>query len=130
MRTVLGTDFNNYRIRYYFEKLNSTKKIRNLYFAFIPKVKLKQEQYEDITKYRERLIAECEKQEINIVKVDYDYNKVINFLLDTKHCIECKEFNKNPSNLCYWCDFKRYCNSNGEDDGNIIYPKEIKKEEM
>ena len=22
MRTVLGTDFNNYRIRYYFEKLN------------------------------------------------------------------------------------------------------------
>ncbi|MDY5929881.1 MAG: PD-(D/E)XK nuclease family protein [Candidatus Onthovivens sp.] len=116
--------------KYYFEKLNSTKKIRNLYFAFIPKVKLKQEQYEDITKYRERLIAECEKQEINIVKVDYDYNKVINFLLDTKHCIECKEFNKNKSNLCYWCDFKRYCNSNGEDDGNIIYPNEIKKEEM
>lgn len=110
--------------KYYFEKLNKDKKIRNIYYAFIPKVKLKQEDYETLEEYRERLIKECEKQEIDIVKVDYDINQVINFLLDTKHCIECKEFNKNVSNLCYFCDYKNYCKSNGENDTNIIYPND------
>lgn len=113
--------------KYWFEKLNPTKKIRNLYFVFIPKVKLKKDEYEDIENYRKRLIDECEKQEIKIESVNYNPNKVIEFLLDTKECIECKDFNKNKSNLCYWCDFKNYCQSNGEKDSNIIYP-EIKEE--
>lgn len=116
--------------KYYFEKLNQNKKIRYMYYDLIPKVKLKKDEYESIDEYRNRLIAECEKQEINRIKIDYDYNKVINFFIDTKHCVECKEFNKNPSNLCYWCDFRKYCQSDGKDDGNIIYPNEIKKEEM
>jgi hypothetical protein len=109
--------------KYYFEKLNPNKKIRNLYYAFIPKVKLKQDEYESIEDYRKRLIEECEKQEIDIVKVDYEPNKVINFFIDTKHCIECKEFNKNKTSLCYFCDFKNYCQSDGKNDGNIIYPE-------
>jgi hypothetical protein len=114
--------------KYWFEKLTGHK-IRNMYFVFIPKVNLKQEEDEDVELYRERLIADCEKQEIRIEQVNYDYNKVIEFLLDTKKCIECKDFNKNPSKLCYWCDYRKYCNSDGKEDGNIIYPEETKKEE-
>lgn len=110
--------------KFYFEKLNQGKHIRNMFFVFIPKVNLKQEEEEDVEAYRKRLVDECAKQEIKIVKVDYDANKVIGFLLDTKHCVECKEFNKNPSSFCFFCDFKQYCTSNGKNDGNIIYPEE------
>lgn len=114
---------------YYFEKLNPGKVIDSMYFVFIPKVNLKQEEFETIEEYRERLIKECEKQKIDIVLVDYDTNKVIEFFIDTKHCIECKNFDKNPSRLCNWCEFKRYCQSNEVDDGNIIYPVDKKEEE-
>ena len=110
--------------KYYFELLNPTKQIRNMYFVFIPKVKLKQDEYEEDTEYRKRLIEKCNEANISLYKVVYDPNKVIQFLTDTKHCIEAQEFNKNPSNLCYWCDFKKYCESDGKYDGNIIYPKE------
>lgn len=108
--------------KYFFEMLNPTKKIRKLHFVFIPKVNLKQDEYEEDEDYRKRLIAECEKKEINIVPIQYDPNKVIEFLLNTKACVESKDFNKNPSKLCYWCDFKKYCESDGKLDGNIIYP--------
>lgn len=108
--------------KYWFEKLNPSKRIRKLHFVFIPKVKLKQDEYETIENYRERLIAECEKQEINIVPIEYDYNKVIEFLLNTKQCVECTDFDKNKSKLCYWCDYRKYCQSEGKEDSNIIYP--------
>ena len=108
--------------KYLFEKLNPGKTIRNMAFVFIPKVKLKQEEDEDISDYRKRLIAECNRQEINIVPIDYNPNKVIEFMVDAKHCIECEDYEKNKSGLCWFCDFKTYCNSNGENDGNIIYP--------
>lgn len=108
--------------KYWFEKLNPSKSIRKLHFVFIPKVKLKQDEYETIENYRERLIAECEKQEINIVPIEYDYNKVIEFLLNTKQCVECTDFDKNKSKLCYWCDYRKYCQSEGKEDSNIIYP--------
>lgn len=103
-------------------------KIRNLYYAFIPKVNLKREEDEDIKSYRKRLIAECEKQEINIVPVEYDKQKVIEFFQDTKRCIEAKEFDKKPSKLCYFCDYRKYCQSNGKEDGNIIYPNKESEE--
>lgn len=115
--------------KYFFELLNPTKHIRNLHFVFIPKVKLKQDEYEEDEDYRKRLIAECEKQELNVVPIEYKQEKVIEFLLDTKHCVESKDFNKNPSKLCYWCDFKKYCESDGKNDGNIIYPSDEREEE-
>lgn len=109
--------------KYFFEQTTGMK-VRDLAFVFIPKVKVKQEENEDISEYRRRLIEECEKQEIRIVPIEYDPRKVIDFMLDVKHCIECESYDKKPQKLCYWCDFKQYCQSDGKLDGNIIYPKE------
>lgn len=100
--------------KYFFEKLNPGKKIRNLNYVFIPKVKEKQEQYETLDAYRSRLKQACEAEKINIARVEFDYCKVVDFLLDTKHLLECKEYEKKQNNLCYFCDFKNYCQSNGE----------------
>lgn len=109
--------------KFFLEQCDPEVRIRNLAFIFIPKVKLKQET-EDIHEYRRMLIEECEKQEIRIVPIEYDPSKVIRFLLDAKHCIECETYDKKPQKLCYWCDFKAYCQSDGRLDGNIIYPEE------
>lgn len=99
--------------KYFFEK-NNRDKIRNLYYVFIPKIKVKD--YND-PNYREKLIEDLEKAEIDIVQIKYDISHIIKFLLDTKHCIEDETFEKGTN--CYFCSFKKYCKSNGEDTSEL-----------
>lgn len=109
--------------KHFFEQTTRAK-VRNLGFIFIPKVKLKLEDGEELSEYRQRLVEECKKHEISIVHIErYDPIKVIDFLLDAKHCIECEDYDKNPTKLCYWCDYQQYCKSDGKLDGRIIYPQ-------
>lgn len=105
--------------KYFFESLGHGR-IRDMYFVFIPKIKEKQEEYEDLKDYRKRLIKACEESDIRVEKVNFDYKKVVEFLLDAKHCIECEDYQKNKNKLCYWCDYKKYCESNGEYTNNLI----------
>lgn len=100
--------------KFFYEK-NSRNKIRDLYYVFIPKIKVKD--YND-PNYREKLIEELENATIDIVQVTYDINHVIKFLIDTKHCIEDETFDKGTN--CYFCPYKKYCASNGEDTSEIL----------
>lgn len=111
--------------KYFFEMLNPGKMIRNLFFVFIPKVKLKQEENESLEQYRARLQAVCREESINIASVEFDYRKVVDFLLDTKHLLECQEFEKKPNNLCYFCDYKNYCQSDGKNMVGLVKKEEI-----
>ena len=96
--------------KYYFEKLNADKKIRNLYFLFVPKVKVrKKRENESLMMYRKEINEALKKAEPFVEEVKYDYQKVIDFLINTKHTVEATEFNKNYSWLCNWCEFKDYC---------------------
>lgn len=98
--------------KYYFELLNPGKKIRNLKYVFIPKTMIRQKQKpveESLFAFRKRIIEELEKKQIQIVPVEYDSTKVIDFLTNTKHCIESEYYEKNPTKLCDWCEFKNYC---------------------
>lgn len=102
--------------KYYFEKLNANKKIRNLYFVFIPKTMIRQKKANKTNKtdeplhaFRKRILTELSNKEIQIKQVKYDANKVIEFLTNAKHCIETTEFTKNSTRLCDWCEFKNYC---------------------
>ena len=103
----------------YFGEKHLKGKIRNLYFVIIPKVNLEVKSNESIAAYRERLIQEVDKAEISLLPINYDCNKVIDFLVNVKHCIEEKEFNKNKNPLCYFCDYKKYCESDGKDMSEI-----------
>lgn len=107
--------------KYYFEKTNPGKRIRNLYFVFIPKTMIRQKKKnktnkfdESLYEFRKRIISELDKKEIQIKQIDYNPTKVIEFLTNTKHCIECKNYEKNQSRLCDWCDFKNYCEKGEE----------------
>lgn len=106
--------------KYYFEKLNPGKRIRNLYFVFIPKVQIKRKKNETDFEFRQRIISELDAKEIKTVEVNYDPNKVIEFLTDTKHLVEAEEFDKKPMRLCDWCDYQNYCQKG---DDTMILPK-------
>lgn len=66
--------------KYFFELLNPGKKIRNMYFLFVPKVNIKQKKTEDLSQFRKRLQEELNKAEPKLVQIEFDYTKVIDGL--------------------------------------------------
>ena len=102
--------------KYYFEKLNPTKRIRNLYFMFIPKVQIRRK-YKNKTnsrdetnfEFRTRIVNELDKKEILIQRVEYDFEKVNQFLKDVEELKNETNFEKNPSALCKWCEYQEFC---------------------
>lgn len=95
--------------KYFFEKNNPGKRIRDLYFVFVPKTKIRQKKTETIAMFRERLDGELAKAVVRVLPVKYDYEKVIQFLLKMKAVYEETEFPKNESYLCRFCEFGEYC---------------------
>ena len=95
--------------KYYFEKLNPGKYIRNLKFVFIPKIQIRQKKTEDLYQFRKRLISELNSKIIQIKPIEYDLTKVVDFLTNTKHCVESTIYEKNVTGLCDWCEYKNFC---------------------
>lgn len=99
--------------KYYFEKCNPTKRIRNLYFLFIPKTMVRQKKTEDLYQFRKRLAATLEGMKITkddcIKKVVYDSLKIESFSREKEECVNAKEFPKNETRLCDWCQYKDFC---------------------
>ena len=107
--------------KYFFEKCNPGKKIRNLYYLCVPKVNIKQKKIENLNQFRQRIQEELKIAEPRLVPVEYDQNKVLDWLLNVKNTLEAEEFPKNPSWLCRYCEFNDYCQK-GE-DFNMLLPK-------
>lgn len=95
--------------KYFFERNNPGKKIQHLYFLFVPKVKIKQRKTETIQDFRDRLKKELADAAVQTVQVEFNYNKVIEFLFGIKAASEAKEFPRNKSYLCTFCEFYGYC---------------------
>lgn len=95
--------------KYYWEKTNPGKKIRNMYFVFVPKVQIRQKKTEELFQFRQRLMEELEKVQITTSRVEYDPQKVIDHLELTQLIMTSKEYPKNPTRLCGWCDYKNFC---------------------
>lgn len=112
--------------KYFYEK-QSGNKIRNMYFLFVPKVQIRQKKTEDLYQFRKRIDEELENtfENLEFMKINYDPKKVISFLLDVKKIYECEDFEKNPSYLCNWCEYKNYCEK-GED--YMLLPKNERRE--
>lgn len=96
--------------KYYFEKVNPGKRIRDMYFVFVPKVQIRQKKTETLFDFRQRLLRELDKIQITLSNIDYDPQKVIDHLELTQCIMQCQNFKKNPTKLCDWCDYKKYCN--------------------
>lgn len=94
--------------KYFAEKLLGIK-IRNLYFLFVPKTQIRQKKTEDLFQFRVRLENTLETMTPRIERVEYDPNKVIEFLTSTKHVVECQDYEKRESRLCDFCEYQSYC---------------------
>lgn len=95
--------------KYFFELLNPGKKIRNMYFLFVPKVNIKQKKTEDLGQFRKRLQEELNKVEPKLVQIEFDYTKVIEFMFGIKGVLEEQEFPKETGCLCNYCEYQDYC---------------------
>lgn len=102
--------------KYFFELTHPGKRIRDLYFVFVPKCNLRikyknktNPRDETVYEFRNRCMEDLKNKEIKIEKVQYDPNKVIEYLTATKHCVEDTEYIKNPTRLCDWCEYKAFC---------------------
>ncbi len=102
-------------------------KIRKLHFLFIPKITIKQLSIETVQQYRNRIIdAFLTDTNLNpkIVEVMYDEQHIKNYYDTIERINEAEETNSYPKsyNTCFFCGFKKYCESEG-DINYMLLPK-------
>lgn len=109
--------------KYFFEKTTGNK-IRNMYFLFAPKVAIRMKKTETPEQFRMRLKNELKDKEPQLVEVPYNPVKVAAFIADVAELEQATEFEKSPSRLCDWCDYKDFCLKGDE---TMILPKNERK---
>lgn len=100
--------------KYYLEQTG--RKVKHLRYLFIPKVRLKQKQTESLYDFRQRLKRAIDKDyKVTIKEVEYNPDKVIEWLASVKHALEAKEFPLNENDP-FWkfSEFRDYVEK-GED---------------
>jgi len=110
--------------KYYYE-LTTGNKIRNMYYAVIPKCK---ETLKDMDEnsLKEMIINSYSKKDIELVPIEYNPFKINQFKAQKKLLDSAKSFPKVYSSKCMWCQFQKYCRSNGQDKSEIEKAEEQK----
>jgi hypothetical protein len=99
-------------------------KINHLKYVFVPKIQIRQkfkaQPPETIVEFRQRLLEHLKASEIKIIEVDYSEDSVTQFGECCQYLKTVDEFPKNQTKLCNWCQYKEYCESDGEVDWMIV----------
>jgi len=95
--------------KHYFEVANPGKKIRDMYFVFVPKNTSKQKKDETLFQYRQRVMDEIRETEVKVVRVPFDYQKVVEHLEIVQDMQQETEYEANVNWLCRYCDYAEYC---------------------
>ena len=85
------------------------KRIRKMFFVFVPKVQIKQGKKETIQEFRRRIQEELDSKEIQIKEVEFNMDKVVEFYETCMNIGLQERFTMNQSYLCNWCEYKDYC---------------------
>lgn len=93
--------------KYFLEKQGF--KVNRLGFIFAPKVSIRRKKNEETYQFRQRLLDELDKSEVQLVEIKYNPNKVIEFFSDITDILTAKDYKKNVTRLCSWCEFENYC---------------------
>lgn len=95
--------------KYWFELTHPNCIIRNLYFLFVPKVKIRQKGTETLIQFRDRLTEALADATPWVEQVQYNSLKVVDFLTDAKHILEATDYPKKPNHFCGWCEYEEFC---------------------
>jgi hypothetical protein len=90
-------------------KFFADRPINRLSYLFIPKIRIRQKKDETVPEFRRRLRDELEYAEPELVDVQYDESKVKQWLIGVKTAQNAKEFPRNETRLCGWCEYQDYC---------------------
>lgn len=107
--------------KHFYEKTHPGHVIDNLYYLFLPKTQIRQKKTEDLFQFRQRILATLGQCEIRMFKVEYDSQKVEDYLAAVEEIKAATEFPKNCTKLCDWCEYKTYCKEG--DTTMITMPK-------
>lgn len=111
--------------KYFYEKTHPGHTIDNLYFVFLPKTMIRQKnskkEKEDLFQFRQRIIATLGQSEIRMFKVEYDSQKVTDYLEAVEEIKAATEYPKVESRFCDFCEYKTYCKEG--DTTMITMPK-------
>lgn len=92
---------------YYLKKLGLN--VGEMGYLCVQKVGIRQKKTENLYQFRERLKATCEQVEPVFLPVEYDQAKVDQFKQEIRAMKAAAEFEKVPSRLCDWCEYKEFC---------------------
>lgn len=106
--------------KYYFEKTHPKCVVDHLKYVFIPKVNIRQKKTETIQQFRQRLREVLDATEPKITDISYDNASITDFHECCQALKSVKEFPKNETRLCDWCQYKEFCKSDGLIDYMII----------
>ena len=110
--------------KHYLELIRPDIKIKHLKYVFVPKIsirqKLKAKPPETLMEFRQRLQEHLEASEIKIIEVPFNSDSITQFESCCQRLDTVKSFPKNETKLCQWCQFRQYCQSNGEINWMIL----------
>lgn len=110
--------------KHYLELIRPDIKINHLKYVFVPKISIRQKHKakppETIVEFRNRLKEHLEASEIKIVEVPFVSTSITDFQQCCQHLNNNESFPKNPTRLCNWCEYQKYCESDGKEDWMII----------
>ena len=94
--------------KYFFEKLYG-RPVTGLNYLFIPKTAIRQRNAEDLYQFRKRLAKTLAVLDVKTVDITYDSQKVERFFDLIRHINAARDFPKNPTILCDWCQYQKFC---------------------
>lgn len=108
--------------KYYYEKITGNT-IRNMYYAIVPKNTAALNKMSEV-ELRES-IATLKDEHIKFIPIEYDKQQVNFFFARKALMLKATTFEKKNSSKCIWCEYKKYCDSCGEDKSEL----KVKKDE-
>lgn len=110
--------------KHYIELVRPDIKINHLKYVFVPKIQIRQKMKakppETLQQFRARVMEHLEASEIKVVEVNFDEDSIAQFMGCCQYLKTVEKFPKNPTKLCDWCNFKKYCESDGKEDWMIL----------
>lgn len=94
--------------------------VRNMAYLVMPKTMIRQKKTESIMQFRRRLQNELEQLHPIRLPIEYSPEKVFEFDSYCNQIVTAREYPKQESKLCDWCDLQEYCESEGEIDYMIL----------
>ena len=99
---------------------NTNLKVRKMLYLVHPKTQIRQKKTESVMQFRRRLKDELEQLHPIRIPIEYSPEKVFEFNTYCGEIMKAKEYPKQESGLCGWCDYQEYCESEGEVDYMIL----------